>query len=89
MPLSLSWVPDQDAVKKLSKPKIVTENVDIVHPGDDRVIEQVIGGNLTILEGRDLVLTCPTEGEPNPSISWLLNGKEVTKGAWFSVGFFV
>ena len=89
MSLSLSWVSDQEAVKKLSKPKIVTENVDIVHPGDERVIEQVIGGNLTILEGRDLVLTCLTEGEPNPSISWLLNGKEVTKEAGFSVDFFV
>ena len=32
---------------------------------------------MTIVEGRDLLLRCPAEGSPLPTISWLFNGNPV------------
>ena len=44
---------------------------------DRRTVEQTIGGNVTILEGRDLLLRCPVDGIPLPSTSWQFNGYPV------------
>ena len=69
---------DQEAVQNVSKPVIFGTGVNIDHPTDDEALEQVIGGNITIIEGRDLVLACPVGGEPPPTIEWQFNGKKVT-----------
>lgn len=55
-------------------PRIITTRENQEEFGDQRTVEHLVGGNVTILEGRNLLLRCPAEGLPQPSTSWLFNG---------------
>lgn len=36
-----------------------------------------VGGNLTLLEGKDVVFRCPVQGVPQPTINWYFKGQRV------------
>ena len=60
-----------------TKPRIITSRESQETKDDRRIVEHIIGGNVTVLEGRDLLLRCPVEGTPIPSITWLFNRSPV------------
>lgn len=65
------------APEKATAPRIITTRENQVSVGDRRTVEHTIGGNVTIIEGRNLLLRCPVEGLPVPTTTWLINGVPV------------
>lgn len=64
-------------IESATVPRIIASGTNQVVVDGRKIVQHTIGGNVTILEGRDLLLRCPTEGFPVPSISWLFNGLPV------------
>lgn len=64
---------DRIAPEKATRPRIITTRENQESVGDTRTVEHTVGGNVTILEGRNLLLRCPVEGVPTPSTRWLFN----------------
>ncbi|KAL9986930.1 hypothetical protein ACROYT_G001147 [Oculina patagonica] len=71
---------DRVAPEKATVPRIITTRENQVSLGDKRTVEHTIGGNVTIIEGRNLLLRCPVEGVPKPSTTWLFNRLPVETG---------
>ncbi|XP_068741513.1 hemicentin-1-like isoform X2 [Montipora capricornis] len=65
------------SIQSATVPRIITSRTNQAPTDNRRLIEQTVGGNVTIVEGRDLLLRCPAEGSPLPTISWLFNGNPV------------
>lgn len=65
---------DRVAPEKATRPRIITNREDQESLGDQRTVQHTVGGNVTILEGRNLLLRCPVEGVPAPSTRWLFDG---------------
>ena len=65
------------AIETATLPRIITTRTNQVSIDDRRIVEHIIGGNVSVIEGRDLLLRCPVEGVPLPSTSWLFNGLPV------------
>lgn len=68
---------DRIAPEKATVPRIITTRENQVSLGVQRTVEHIIGGNVTIIEGRNLLLRCPVEGLPKPSTTWRFNGISV------------
>ena len=66
--------PLDSAIETATLPRIITSRTNLVSIDDRRIVEQTVGGNVSIIEGRDLVLTCPVEGVPLPTTTWLFSG---------------
>ena len=64
-------------IESATVPRIIASGTNQVVVDGRKIVQHTIGGNVTILEGRDLLLRCPIEGFPVPSISWLFNGLPV------------
>ena len=60
--MKLVLSPLDSAIETATLPRIITSRTNLVAIDDRRTVEQTIGGNVSIIEGRDLVLTCPVEG---------------------------
>ena len=75
--MKLVLSPLDSAIETATLPRIITSRTNLVATDDRRTVEQTIGGNVSIIEGRDLVLTCPVEGVPLPTTTWLFNGLPV------------
>ena len=74
---SLSVFLDRIAPEKATRPRIITTRENQESVGERRTVEHTVGGNVTILEGRNLLLRCPVEGVPTPSTRWLFDGSPV------------
>lgn len=68
---------DRIAPEKATRPRIITTRENQESVGERRTVEHTVGGNVTILEGRNLLLRCPVEGVPTPSTRWLFDGISV------------
>lgn len=66
-----------DQRPKTKKPKIFPSNQNIIASENKVSFNAVIGSNITILEGKNLVLQCPTTGLPTPKVTWYFNNKAV------------
>ena len=71
------FVLDRIAPEKATRPRIITTRENQESVGERRTVEHTVGGNVTILEGRNLLLRCPVEGVPTPSTRWLFDGVPV------------
>lgn len=74
---SLGVFLDRIAPEKATRPRIITTRENQESVGERRTVEHTVGGNVTILEGRNLLLRCPVEGVPTPSTRWLFDGSPV------------
>jgi hypothetical protein len=68
-----------DAQPKTEKPKIFPSNQSVIASENKISFNVIIGSNITILEGKNLVLQCPTTGLPTPKVEWAFNNKPVVK----------
>ena len=74
---SARFLLDRIAPEKATRPRIITNRENQESVSERRTVEHTVGGNVTILEGRNLLLRCPVEGVPTPSTRWLFNGISV------------
>lgn len=65
------------AIETATIPRIITSRTNQVSIDDRKIVEHIVGGNVSMIEGRDLVLKCPVEGTPLPTTTWLFNGLPV------------
>lgn len=73
-------MPFLEIKEKTEKPQIFKSNQSLIIASENKVtFTYVIGANITILEGKDLVLQCPTVGLPKPKVTWMFNNTAVVE----------
>ena len=66
-------------------PKIEATSTSVERITDMKPISVQIGTRITLLPGVRLEITCPVSGIPEPSISWLRQGQQITTSGRFLV----
>ncbi|XP_048583436.1 hemicentin-2 isoform X2 [Nematostella vectensis] len=77
--IASSAVTIHDKIEKRVAPKILSSKKNLIASENKRLFYHIIGGNITILEGKDLELQCPSIGTPKPAVTWFINGSAVTE----------
>lgn len=66
-------------------PKIEVSSSSVEQIQDLNPISVVIGTRVTMLPGARLEITCHASGIPEPTVSWLRQGKQITSSGRFSI----
>ena len=66
-------------------PKIEVSSSSVKRIQDLNPVSVVIGTSVTMLPGALLEITCQASGIPEPTISWLRQGKQITPSGRFSI----